>query len=286
MSPVPRVFDRSEPGQSASSAPHPQAGLSAARTIAAAVSVLLVSLLVVTRSVTAFGSDAASVGNLFGFAGMTAAEQRAPGQSGTPGAAAEPPQRSRESGGASGTSETDAGPTAVAPTPPAGSSPSSNADPPATPDTAATNPPQPPPTQNLELSDDDSGAALFNLPSMAPQTPYEACIAVSYTGSLPATVSLHSTAAGDLASRLQIVVDAGGTGAFADCADFVAEATLFDGTLADFSARHGPGTEGLPGFEPQFSPAVRTFRFTFLLDPTLPGTGGDATADFTWTTAR
>lgn len=43
------------------------------------------------------------------------------------------------------------------------------------------------------LSDNDSNTALFNATNLTPNSAGERCIAVTYTGSLAATVKLYGT---------------------------------------------------------------------------------------------
>jgi hypothetical protein len=176
---------------------------------------------------------------------------------------------------AAGTPPTDG--TAAAPATAAPGETAVPADPPATPD-------PPPPARVVKVLDDDGGASLFALPAMAPATAYSRCIAVTYEGDAAVSeVSLQGRAEGLLARGLRLVVERGSGGGFDDCAGFTPEATLFDGTLETFAARHGLTDPGLGAFTATPDRPSRTFRFTFSApeDPALAGTR--AASDFLWT---
>ncbi len=142
----------------------------------------------------------------------------------------------------------------------------------------------PPPAQVVELTDDDAGASLFNLPAMTPGQAYSRCITVTYRGVVPARVALQAGAEGQLAAALGAVVEVGAQGGFDDCTGFTPERVLYAGTLAELASVHGPGTAGLAAFSPAASPESRTFRFTFDIDDAAPQ-GATARADLSWTTS-
>lgn len=99
----------------------------------------------------------------------------------------------------------------------------------------------------VAISDDDSGAAMFNgLTNLKPGDSATRCLVVTYGGSLPATVRLHGTTGGTgLDSYLQLRVIRGAkSSAFSGCGDFTADpttylagkpaGTVYDGTLAGY----------------------------------------------------
>jgi hypothetical protein len=135
-------------------------------------------------------------------------------------------------------------------------------------------------TGDVRLTDDDDGSTLFDLPNMVPGRPESDCIAVTYEGDVvPVDVTLDATADGALVEALLVTIEAGTGGGFQNCGGFEPEEVLFDGRLGDLADR-GP----LDAFRPDETPAERTFRFTFDLDPDVPVEGrASATADLAWT---
>ncbi len=99
----------------------------------------------------------------------------------------------------------------------------------------------------VTIGDDDSGAAMFNgLSNLKPGDSATRCLAVTYNGSVPASVRLHGTTGGTgLDSHLQLQVTRGAkSSAFSGCSDFTADSTtylagkpagaVYDGTLAAY----------------------------------------------------
>ncbi|MBL7258868.1 hypothetical protein [Paractinoplanes lichenicola] len=145
-------------------------------------------------------------------------------------------------------------------------------------------------TGTVEITDNDSGSALFSTAADGPlrigQT-FVQCVAVTYTGSLPAAVRLYASATTDtrdpsnptgLGPRdyLRVQVEEGtGATSFGSCAGFSATGVLWNGYLTAFPSSYaaGPATGG-----------TRSYRFTMALDDATPDAaeGGTATATFTW----
>jgi hypothetical protein len=134
-------------------------------------------------------------------------------------------------------------------------------------------------TGDVRLTDDDEGTTLFDIPDMVPGRPVSDCIAVTYEGAvLPADVVLAAAAEGALAPALVITVESGQGGGFQDCAGFEADETLYEGPLDRLAAG-----DPVLAFRAEETPAQRSFRFTFDLDPEVPVTGrATATADLEW----
>lgn len=145
---------------------------------------------------------------------------------------------------------------------------------------------------DVELVDDDSGAAMFNVPNMAPNDPaVEACIEVSYVGSVtdPGEVRLYSggfNETGTLASELDMAVEIGTGGDFSGCAGFTPTSTIFTtDTLASFDTSHVDYGNALVAWDPASTPESRTFRFTVDLPADADsGVQGDEVTDleFVW----
>jgi hypothetical protein len=97
----------------------------------------------------------------------------------------------------------------------------------------------------VTLTDNDSGAAIFNLANLVPGDSDSGCLQVTYAGTLPALVRLYHTTTGSLATYLDLTITRGtiSSGSFADCTNFTADTTnylgqgagvIYSGTLAAF----------------------------------------------------
>lgn len=98
-------------------------------------------------------------------------------------------------------------------------------------------------TGTVELSDDDADQAMLSLTDAKPGDSDTSCIVVSYTGSLPATVTMYGTTSGTgLDQYLDLTVTRGTkTSGFDSCADFVAGPVVYSGTLAGYPGTYGGG---------------------------------------------
>jgi hypothetical protein len=135
-------------------------------------------------------------------------------------------------------------------------------------------------TGDVRLTDDDNGSTLFDIPNMVPGRPASDCIAVTYEGDvLPVDVHLDASADGALVGALLVKIESGTGGGFQNCGGFHADGVLYDGTLHDLAE-----SRPLAAFTAEETPAARTFRFTFDLDPDVPVEGhATASADLAWT---
>lgn len=91
----------------------------------------------------------------------------------------------------------------------------------------------------VELSDNDSGAALYNATGLRPGDSLSRCIKTTYTGSLPALVRLYSPSTpGPLAQYIDLTITQGtqASSTFPSCTGFNPDATgtIFTGTLQSF----------------------------------------------------
>lgn len=133
----------------------------------------------------------------------------------------------------------------------------------------------------IALVDDDSGQALFDFSDLAPGRPLERCIEVVYEGSItPVDLTLTAESIGDLARYMNLSVEEGSGAGFETCDGFVADSTLYSGTLAEFS--EGPGLELGRLLN---SGASRSYRIVFDLQDEQEALGLSATADFIWEVA-
>lgn len=167
------------------------------------------------------------------------------------------------------------------------SSPSPSSGPPSPPAEAVPSTDAPPPLQQVDLTDDSAGTAMFvDHDGLVPGAPEQRCIRVTFHGDVdPAAVRLYAaSASGALAPYLDLTVEMGPAqaGSFEDCGGFVPEAALFSGTLAAFGAGHGAYDTGLTTWDPVGPGESRTFRFTVAVqdDPAAEGLG--AGFGFAW----
>lgn len=116
----------------------------------------------------------------------------------------------------------------------------------------------------VAIEDNDGDTALFTNAVKKKPGDYDRCIKVKYTGSLDATVKLYSSAITGTGSDLNLTV-AKGTGAAADCSDFVSAGTVFGpNTLATFDdhSAFGNGLAVNPGSATKWVAGDElTFRF-------------------------
>ena len=144
---------------------------------------------------------------------------------------------------------------------------------------------------DVDLVDDDSGSAMFSVTNMAPGDTSQACIEVTYQGTIadPSAVKLYSggfTESGALADELDFTAEMGTGGTFASCAGFVSSSTIFaTNTLTTFDTTHSNYTNGVVGWDPSSTPESRIFRFTIDLPSDADNSvQGDSVTSliFTW----
>jgi hypothetical protein len=141
-------------------------------------------------------------------------------------------------------------------------------------------------TGTVALTDDDAGTALFSVTGLKPGATGTSCVAVTSSGTAPATVKLYrasGTTAKSLAYYLDLTVSAGTGGGTPSCGGFVAASDVYSGTLPNFPTTYGTAvdtwkTAGTPGGE------TRTYRFTYTLSASAPtsSAGGTASVAFSW----
>lgn len=140
----------------------------------------------------------------------------------------------------------------------------------------------------VALADDDNNTAMFTAANLKPGSTSSKCIAVTSTGSLPATVKLYGTSystTNNLAGNLNVQIDEGTGGSFASCAGFAATSTLFNGTLSSFGTTKTSFATGVSTWAPTGSASEsRTYKVTYTLNANTPDTaqGGTAAMGFTW----
>ncbi|MBT0771506.1 hypothetical protein KIH74_21390 [Kineosporia sp. J2-2] len=140
---------------------------------------------------------------------------------------------------------------------------------------------------SVELTDDDTGAAMFTAGSLRPGSTGSRCIAVSYSGSLAAQVRLF-VAPGDLTGTgldryLTLTVTEGTGGGSGSCAGFAAAGPAdFTGTLRDLAATATTWDSGIGGFAPAGAGETRVYRIVYTLTAGAAAEGLAAQVRFTW----
>ena len=145
----------------------------------------------------------------------------------------------------------------------------------------------------VDLTDDDTGSALFNSVGLVPGTTVTRCIEVTYSGTVgPLPVLLYATAAptGALAPYLNLSVDVAAANAdtFGSCTNFGAvggSTNVYTGTLGGFATSHaGYATGRATSWDPTGSGQGRTFRFTISVQDNASAEGQTTTFGFSWET--
>jgi hypothetical protein len=142
---------------------------------------------------------------------------------------------------------------------------------------------------DVNLSDDDSGTAMFttsNAANLAPGSSATKCVVVTSHGSLASKIRLYTTDATstkDLASYVTVTIKIGTGGSFNDCTGFSSTDTIYSGTLASIATAAGDYAHGLGEWTAAKDDA-RTYQFTTTVDSDVPNTaqGGTAGIGFTW----
>lgn len=144
-------------------------------------------------------------------------------------------------------------------------------------------------TSDVELSDNDSGTALFTVSDMNQSDVETRCIEVSYTGTTdPQPVALFSGGYADsstLGQYLNLDVSLGNAGT--TCAAF-AGTNIFSGTLVGFDGAHTDYSNGVTGWDPAAAstaaPETRAYQFSVELDAATPNSfSGESVSGLTFT---
>jgi predicted ribosomally synthesized peptide with SipW-like signal peptide len=139
------------------------------------------------------------------------------------------------------------------------------------------------------LSDNDAGAAMYSVSGKKPGDSVQACITLTYTGTLAADVKLYTTSAiGALGQYLDMTVDKGsGNPAFPGCTGFTLQSNIFTGTLQGFATAHNSYANGIlayPGAQTQWNQNdTLVYRFTLTLQNNNNAQGlSTGLHSFTW----
>ena len=140
-------------------------------------------------------------------------------------------------------------------------------------------------TGTLALADDDAGSTLFAVGRLKPGGSGVRCITVSATGTSPSEIRFYGTGRSvtrGLDAALRLTVRSGTGGTTSSCTGFQSTATVYDGTLAGFTA--ADFASGLGTWTTTGAPATRTYQIGYALATTAPTSaqGGTAGLSFVW----
>ena len=151
---------------------------------------------------------------------------------------------------------------------------------------------------SVKLSDNGDGTSLMSMASAVPGDTSNACIKVTFDGSLASTVRLYGTTTGSgLDQYLDLKVTRGtyspSTPAFKSCSNFQADGTdylgagngvIYNGTLQGFPDTYAAGlvdpTSGSP--ESWTNGEAHVYRFDVTVQQNFAAQTLDATQTFTW----
>ena len=146
-------------------------------------------------------------------------------------------------------------------------------------------------TGTVTISDNDAGSAMYNVSNKKPNDSVQACIKLTYTGTLAADVHLYTTSSiGALGQYLDMTVEKGtlsGAPAFPSCTGFTTQATVFTGTLANFASTKNSfanGVAAFPGAQTQWNQNdTLVYRFTLTVQDNNNASGQTTGVhSFTW----
>lgn len=142
----------------------------------------------------------------------------------------------------------------------------------------------------VDIGDNDAGSFMYNVSGQRPGTSVVRCIKVTYTGTLDADVRLYTTSSMNAGAQyMDLTVEEGISDAtvFPNCGTFVAESTVYSGTLANFGGTRNSYANGAVTY-----PGVATkwvandslvYRFTVSLQDVNAAQGATSgTHGFTW----
>lgn len=143
----------------------------------------------------------------------------------------------------------------------------------------------------VAISDNDAGSAMYSVSNQKPGDSTVACIKVTYTGSLDATVKIYASSIPAFGQYVNLLVETGtGSPTFPGCTGFVADAapTLYSGTLKAFADTYTSFANGLadnPGAAATkwITNDAVVYRFTLTLQDNNSANGGTTGVhSFTW----
>ena len=145
----------------------------------------------------------------------------------------------------------------------------------------------------VQLSDDDSNAALFSASNLKPGSTGSKCLVVTSTGSLASSVKLYATNPATtkaLSSSINLTITQGTGGSFGSCTGYTplaSGASVFSGSLDSFGTTATSYATGLGSWTPTGTATEsRTYQVSYTLAANAPDTtqGGTAAVALTFET--
>jgi hypothetical protein len=125
-------------------------------------------------------------------------------------------------------------------------------------------------TGSVAITDDDGGAAMFQIQNVVPMQPGNKCIAVTTTPSVASTVKFYvaNLAADGLQPYIKVTVAQGTGGSFNSCTDFTADQTEGSQSLATIMADHASWDNGILPWTAPAGSTVKTYKISWVFDTT------------------
>ena len=135
----------------------------------------------------------------------------------------------------------------------------------------------------------DSTGPMFSISNMIPGTTGSKCLAVTSTGTVPATVKLFTAlgaaVSNDISPYINVTIQPGAGGTFGSCSTFTSTATEYSGTLSALTSSAtsfaiGAAAGSLTGTPPE----TLTYKITYTFSASAPnGAQGGSTPNVTFT---
>lgn len=127
-------------------------------------------------------------------------------------------------------------------------------------------------TGEVALTDDDQGAARFQVTNLTPGDTQTRCITVTANATVPGVVKGYAVnpvfPSPDLAQRIKISIREGSGGSFASCTGFVAAGTVVTGSPLTTLAQANTYDSALGGWNVAAGTQTRTYEITWSFDIT------------------
>lgn len=142
-------------------------------------------------------------------------------------------------------------------------------------------------TGSVTLAEDSAASALFSSASnglLNGGQVIEKCINVNYTGNLTSGIGtkFYATSSGALQPYLNVRVEEGHGGGFANCTGFTSDAVLFNGSLESLSTTHGNYDNGLGSWAPNATNQNKTYKFVVTVSTDNGAQNKNGAAVFSW----
>jgi hypothetical protein len=122
-------------------------------------------------------------------------------------------------------------------------------------------------TGSVGISDDDGGAAMFQIQNVVPMASGEKCIAVTASTTVASTIKLYvgDLAADGLEPYVKVTVAQGTGGSFSSCATFAADQTEASQSLAQIYADHASWANAILPWTTAVG-ATKTYKISWVFD--------------------